>query len=230
MRYFLLGFVLFWVAVVGILGFRGSHSRKPPVEIFPDMDRQPKYRPQSHSEFFADNRTSRQPVPGTVVRAEATEVNGQKVFAHQDHPYNTGRVAGSTNYVDGIPIAVNEALMNRGQERYQIFCGPCHGAAGDGKGITSRFGMAVIANLHDPRIVRQSDGELFNVITHGRGLMGSYAGQVPVHDRWAIVAYVRALQRSRLGSEDDVPGDMRAKLPTLPLPRSDAQQSAQPKK
>ncbi|MBA4148525.1 MAG: cytochrome c [Verrucomicrobia bacterium] len=215
MRYFLLFWLLLCVTVVAIAGFRGSTSRKPPIEIFPDMDRQPKLRPQTTFDFFPDNRSSRAQVPGTIAYTKGTKLGEQEVYPFQDHPFNTGRQAGSTNYVETLPVAVTEQLMARGQERYAITCLPCHGASGDGKGITTKFGMTIVANLHDQRIVRQTDGELFDIITHGKGLMGSYGDKIDVNDRWAIVSYVRALQLARLGAPEDVPADLRAKLPGL---------------
>jgi mono/diheme cytochrome c family protein len=112
---------------------------------------------------------------------------------------------GTTNFVTVNPLKVDAALMARGQQRFQIYCSPCHGLTAEGNGITKKFGMATVANLHDPRIVQFTDGEIFNVITHGRNLMGPYASQIPTEDRWAIVAYVRALQLAWLGTADDLP-------------------------
>ena len=194
MRYFLLAFVIAVALVVGIAGSRGKLSRKPPIEIIPDMDRQPKIRPQTPSAFFADGRASRLPVEGTVARGSD----------FLEAPVNTGLVTGTTNFVANSPLKVTPDLMARGQNRYQIYCAPCHSPLGDGNGITKNFGMAVVANLHDPRIVAMPDGELFYVITHGRNLMGPYRSQIEIEDRWAIVAYVRALQLSALGSQEDL--------------------------
>ena len=103
--------------------------------------------------------------------------------------------------------------MERGEQRFNISCSPCHGRMGDGKGITTKFGMTVIADLHDSKtrkVVQQADGEIFNTITYGKNLMGAYGPNVTVMDRWAIIAYVRALERSRLGSLDDVPEGLRS--------------------
>jgi mono/diheme cytochrome c family protein len=111
-----------------------------------------------------------------------------------------------------MPVPLTEQLMARGQQRYAINCAPCHGAQGDGNGITKSFGMTVIGNLHDPRMVSMSDGELFWVVTHGRNLMGAYGAQVDIADRWAIIAYVRALQRTRLGASEDVVETQRARF------------------
>jgi mono/diheme cytochrome c family protein len=196
MRYFLLLFLIAIALAVGIAGSRGKPSRKPPIEVFSDMDRQPKIRPQTPSDFFADGKASRLPVQGTVARGSH----------FLDNPVNTGLVTGTTNFVVVNPLKVTEQLVARGQERYQIYCSPCHSPVGDGNGITKSFGMAVVANLHDPRIVGFPDGELFHVITHGRNLMGPYAAQIAVEDRWAVVAYVRALQLASLGRPEDLAG------------------------
>jgi len=194
MKYFLLAFFIAIVLVTGIAGSRGKLSRKPPIEIFPDMDRQPKIRPQTPSAFFADGRASRLPVQGTVARGSH----------FLESPTTTGLVTGTTNFVATNPLQVTTQLMARGQQRYQIYCAPCHSPLGDGNGITKSFGMNVLASLHDPRIVQMGDGELFHVITHGRNLMGPYASQIEVEDRWAVVAYLRALQLSALGAQEDL--------------------------
>lgn len=219
MRYFFLIWLLLCVAVVSIAGFRGQTSRKPPIELFPDMDRQPKLRPQTEFGFFPDRFSSRMPVSGTIPATKALKVGEQEVYSYEEHPFNTGRVAGTTNFVEVNPLPIDEKLLVRGQQRFQIYCSPCHGAQADGNGITKKVGaMAIVANLHDPRIVRQPDGEIFNTITYGKNLMGPYAGQVPVADRWAIIAYLRTLQRSRLGNLDDVPAGERKNLPNVPPP------------
>jgi len=205
MRYFLLIFVLLTLAVYFAAGKRGSISRKPPLEIFPDMDKQPKLRPQTGNETFANGLSSQLPVEGTVARGSTFE----------DSAINTGKVPGSTNWVATIPVPVTAQLLDRGQQRFTISCSPCHGQLGDGKGITTKFGMAVIADLHDTKtrkVVQQADGEIFNTITYGKNLMGPYGGLVTVEDRWAIIAYLRTLQRSRLASLEDVPADVRPNL------------------
>ena len=200
MRYFLVGFLLVVAMVIGLAGFRGDISRRPGIEVFPDMDRQPKVRPQTPSEFFADGRASRLPVEGTVARGSTYLVT----------PVTTGTEEGSTNFVAAIPLEVTAELMARGREKFQIFCAPCHSPVGDGNGITKSFGMGVVANLHDARIVQMPDGEIFHVITHGRNLMMPYASQITPEDRWAVVAYVRALQLARLGTAEDLPEAQRA--------------------
>jgi mono/diheme cytochrome c family protein len=212
MRYFLIGLLLLCLVVVSIAGFRGDKSRRPPIELFPDMDRQPKLRPQAHNSLFADQLSSRLPVEGTVPRSKPAVVENQEIYPFEDNPLNTGRVPGTTNFVETIPLPVTEQLLARGQQRYAINCAPCHGAAGDGKGITSKYQMIAMANFHDIRLVKMPDGEIFNTITYGKNLMGGYGPNVPIADRWAIVAYVRALERSRLASLDDVPEAQRSKL------------------
>ena len=213
MRYFLLGFFLTVVLVVGIAGRRGSHTRRTPFEIFPDMDRQPKLRPQTKNAFFKDGLSSQLPVAGTIARGAAFE----------ETVLTTGKLPsapGVTNWVDTNALPITAALMARGQERFTIYCAPCHGASGDGKGITSKFGMAVVGDLHDikqRKVPQQPDGEIFNTISYGKNLMQGYAPQIPIDDRWAIIAYVRALQRSHLATIEDVPTDQREIL-TRPMP------------
>lgn len=213
MRYFFALFALVVVAVVSIAGFRGGFSRRPPIEIFSDMDRQPKVRPQTRNDFFADQSGSRPPIEGTIARTTPLKVGAASVYAFEEHAVNTGLVPGTTNFVELNPLPITTELMARGQERYQISCLPCHGPQGDGKGITTKYGMVVIGNLHDPRIARMPDGELFNTISHGKNLMQGYAANIAIPDRWAIIAYVRALQLSHLASLEEVPAEHRAALP-----------------
>jgi len=210
MRYFLLAFGVVIISVMVVAGKRGDMSRRPPIEVFPDMDRQPKLRPQTANSFFKDGLSSQAPIAGTVARGSAW----------QDSPENTGKIPGTTNWIPAIPVPVTQQLMARGRERFNIYCSPCHGAQGDGKGIVPKFGLATIADLHDVtarKVPQQADGEIFNTLSYGKQLMQGYAANITIPDRWAIVAYVRALQRSRLGSLEDVPADHRAELQkTLP--------------
>ena len=218
MRYLLLAFVLLGVAIVSIAGFRGDKTRRPPIELFADMDRQPKLRPQAHNNLFSDQLSSRLPVEGTVARSKPMIVEGKEIYPFEDNPLNTGRVPGTTNFVETIPLPVTEQLLARGQQRYTINCSPCHGAGGDGKGITSKYNMIAMANFHDARLVKLPDGDIFNTITYGKNLMGAYGPNVTVADRWAIVAYIRTLERSRLASLDDVPSAERSRLASVPAP------------
>jgi mono/diheme cytochrome c family protein len=196
---------------VGIAGRQGRLSRRPPIEVFPDMDRQLKLRPQQPNNFFTNGLSSQLPPPGTVARSEPIQTVNGPVYAFEDAPVNTGRVTGTTNFVETNPLAVTGPLLRRGRERFNIYCASCHGALGDGNGITKKTGvMPTVANLQDKRIVEMADGEIFNTITHGKGLMGAHGPLVPVADRWAVVAYLRALQLSQLGSMDDLPPDQQA--------------------
>jgi mono/diheme cytochrome c family protein len=213
MRYFLAIFALCIVAVVGVLGFRGSHSRRPSLYIFPDMEWQLKLRPQKPDGFFPNGITSQLHPPGTIPRSEAIQTATGPVYPYEDAPVNTGRVTGTTNFVENNPLPITAALLERGRQRFSINCSPCHGALGDGNGITKKIGaMAVVANLHDKRMVEMADGEIFYVITNGRNLMGAYGANVVVADRWAIVAYLRALQLSELGTLEDLSEPLRANL------------------
>jgi len=212
MRYFLALFAVAVLVVISVAGFRGDRSRRPPIELIADMVRQQKVRPQQGSEFFADRWGSRLALEGTVARGAAVEVAGQWVRPFEDHPFNTGTRPGTTNFVELNPLPVTAELLERGRQRFQITCLPCHGTLGDAKGITTKYGMTVIGNLHDPRIVRLADGEIFNTISNGKNLMQGYGANVDARDRWAIVAYVRALQLSRLATVADLPAEQRAAL------------------
>ncbi len=213
MRYFLLIFLVAVLAVVGIAGRQGTHTRNTPIQIFADMKRQLKLRPQSPNGFFANGVSSQLAVPGTIPQAAAVVIGGREYFPHEDAPVFTGKLTGTTNFVENNPLQVTAQLMERGKERFTIYCTPCHGQQGDGTGITKKIGaMAVVANLHDKRIVEMTDGELFNTITYGKNLMGAYGPNVPAEDRWAIIAYLRAVQLSRLGTMDDVPQELRGAL------------------
>lgn len=184
------------VAAVWLAGC-GTTTRKPPLEIFPDMDRQPKYKPLAESSFFADGQASRPPVPGTVAATSLTD----------DESYKTGISAGM--YLGKNPRPLDAALLERGRERYNIYCAPCHDRAGDGKGIVSTRTSWLAVNLHEERVVQMTDGELFNVATYGRRTMPGYRFQISADDRWAIVAYLRALQRATQGTLADVPPELR---------------------
>ena len=216
MRY-VIGFILVFLAgmatVVGIAGFRGHLSRKPPIEIFPDLNRQLKLRPQQPNGFFANGLSSQLPPPGTIARRAPIWTITGFVYPYENAPVNTGRIAGTTNFIATNPLPVTAKLLQRGQERFDIYCAPCHGGLGDDNGITKKLGlMPAVANLQDKRIVEMTDGEIFNTVTHGKNLMGAYGPLVPVEDRWAIIAYLRALQLSQLGSVDDLPPAQRAAL------------------
>ena len=214
MRYFLYPILILAVVVaagVGMAGFQGRMSRKPPIEVFPDMDRQLKLRPAQPNEFFPNGLSSQLPPAGTVARGEPIQTTTGAVLPFEDAPVNTGRVTGTTNFIATNPLPVTGQMLQRGRERFDIYCSTCHGALGDGNGIIKMIGaMPTVANLQDKRIVEMTDGEIFNTITRGKSTMGAYGPIIPTGDRWAIIAYLRALQLSQLGSVADLPPDQQA--------------------
>jgi mono/diheme cytochrome c family protein len=213
MRHFLLILLTGVAVVAGIAGLRGHLSRKPPIEIIPDLNRQFKLRPEQPNAFFANGLSSQLPPPGTVARSQPVQTVSGPVYPYEDSPVNTGCLTGTTNFVSTNPLPVTPPLLRQGQEQFEIYCTPCHGSLGDGNGITKKLGvMPAVANLHDQRIVEMADGEIFNTITHGKGLMAAYGPTVSVRDRWAVIAYLRALQLSWLGSTNDLPPAERADL------------------
>jgi len=200
MKYFYMVFVLCIVAVVSILGFRGDTFQKPPLRIFPDMDFQSKYKPQSESAFFADGRTDRLPVQGTVARGH---------WGEDDHLW-TGKVGGE--YAVGFPMDVDLEFVEKGREKFTIYCTPCHGGLGDGNGVTKARGIAIAPSYHSDRIRTMPEGQIFETITNGYGQMRSYADKLTPEERWAVIAWVRVLQRSQQGSVEDVPQEHRKDL------------------
>jgi mono/diheme cytochrome c family protein len=177
------------------------------------MNRQLKLRPMEANSFFTNGVSSQLPPPGTIAQSEPIQAIAGPVYSFEDSPVNTGRVTGTTNFVETNPLPVNAALLQRGHERFDIYCAPCHGRTGDSNGITKKLGlMPAVANLHDQRIVVMTDGEIFNTITRGKGTMAAYGPLMPAEDRWAAVAYLRALQLSWLGSTNDLPVGLQAVL------------------
>lgn len=161
-----------------------------------DMHDTPRYEPYEASTFFADGRASRTPPTGTVARGQ---------LRADDHLY-TGKVNGEL--ADAFPFAVSHADMQRGQQRYNVFCAPCHGQLGDGNGMVVQRGLRQAATYHQDRLREERIGYFFDVVTNGFGAMQGYAEQVPVRDRWLIAAYIRALQFSQQAPLDVVrPGD-----------------------
>ena len=165
---------------------RGCTSSRPPIHLNPSMDNQPKVRPQAASTFFYDGASMREPVPGTVA------IGGLR----EDGAFFTGKGADG-QFVKTIPGTVDEARLERGRERYEIYCQPCHDARGDGRGILFQRGNVPTATFHQDKVLQYTDGQMFDVITNGFGLMAGYRWPIPPADRWAIVAYVRELQRER---------------------------------
>jgi mono/diheme cytochrome c family protein len=190
---------------------RGCTSSRPPIHLNPSMDNQPKVRSQSASMFFFDGASMRQPIPGTVAIGELKE----------DAAFFTGKSADG-QFVGTIPVAVDDAMVERGRQRYTIYCQPCHDARGDGKGILFQRGNVPTATFHQEKILKYTDGQIFDVITNGQGLMASYRWPVPPADRWAIVAYVRGLQR------DWQARNASAAAPTTPPAPASAAAAAKP--
>ncbi len=215
MRIFLALYLFAVVAAVSILGFRGSHSTKPPLEVFPDMDRQARYKPQAENEFFADGRNDR-PVSAKTV-ARGNYFNQAEVFSAAfddqklgDTVLNQGKDADG-NLVQTLPLEVSHALMAEGKAKYDIFCAACHGAAGDGNGVTKPYGV-LAANYHTDILRDVEDGHIFDVITNGKGLMLPFNDRISPEERWAIVLYVRALQRSQNAAAKDLSAAQRTEL------------------
>ncbi|MCX7016444.1 MAG: cytochrome c [Candidatus Sumerlaeota bacterium] len=203
----------FFLAAVALAPFvliaRARVTTSPRTRIHPilDMDHQAKYLEQQTNPFFRDGRAARPPVPGTVARGQ--------VYA-DDHLYR-GRVGGE--WATTFPFPIDEPKMARGQQRFTIYCAPCHGLAGYGDGIIAARadqlqepGWVPPASYHTDLVRQRPVGHIFNTITNGVRTMPAYGPQIPAEDRWAIVAYVRALQRSQNATAKDVPPEM---LPAL---------------
>lgn len=181
-------FLLLAAAVVLLAGCRQPRQA---------MYDQEKYEPYETSTLFADGASARPFPQGTVARGALAE----------DRPYHTGTLPDGS-FVAEIPVAVDRALLARGRERFDVFCSPCHGRLGEGNGMVAQRGYKRPPSYHVARLRTMPDGYFFDVITRGFGQMPSYATQVPVDDRWAIVAYVRALQLSQNARLADLPAEL----------------------
>ncbi len=190
-----------------LAGCRGGVSEKPPIHLNQNMDAQERFEAQEANPFFADGRAMRQPVFGTVARGMLKE----------DTRYFRGQEADSS-YVQDIPVPITREFVLRGRDRYNIYCAVCHDLAGSGQGIimTGNYGYTPAPSYHDPIVAARmaDDGYVFDVITNGSAskLMPGYAQQIPVVDRWAITAYIRALQRSQNATAEDVPASVLADI------------------
>jgi len=202
---------VFLVAVAAILSavmllfggcVRGMPSKKPPIHIIADMDDQPKFKPQSENDFFPDSASMRLLVPGTVAQG----------WLREDMIFHQGVDPQTEDFVTRSPVEITLTGLQRGRERFNIYCSVCHSRLGDGKGIMLERGYPPPTSYHDDRIRSYPDGYIFDVITNGIRNMPGYGQQIPVEDRWKIVSYVRALQRSEHASLDDVPIEMRDQL------------------
>jgi len=168
-----------------------------------DMQVQPRVNPLAKSDFFPDQRSARPPVEGTVARGQL----------HEDAYFYTGKIGNSPG--DYLPFPVTREVLDRGRERYNIFCAPCHSRVGDGKGFVPSRGFArTPPSFHIPRLQKAPAGYFYDVITEGFGTMPDYASQIPARDRWNIVAYVRALQLSQNATMADVPAGQ--SVPSVP--------------
>ncbi len=165
-----------------------------------DMQDQPKYIPLRPSDFFTDGRSARPVIAGTVARGEL----------HEDQALYTGKVDGKS--VVDFPVPISRDLLLRGQERFNVFCSPCHDRLGNGLGMVVRRGFRRPPSYHTDRLRQLPVGDIFDVITNGFGAMPDYAAQIPPRDRWAIIAYVRVLQYSQDANLADVPPEARGKL------------------
>jgi hypothetical protein len=167
-----------------------------------DMHNQPKYIPLRSSSFFADGRSARMPVPGTVARGELKA----------DTYFYTGKVNGQDGTL--FPFPVTREVLLRGRERYNIYCTPCHSRVGDGNGMIVQRGYRRAASFHDPKLVAAPVGHFFDVMTNGWGAMPDYSAQIDAQDRWAIAAYIRALQLSQNATLAEVPANEQSKIMT----------------
>jgi len=167
-----------------------------------DMHDQPRYKPLAQSDFFADLRSARPPVEGTVARGQL----------HEDTYLYTGKIGNSPG--DYMPFPVTADLLARGRERFNIYCSPCHSRLGDGNGMIVQRGFRTPPSYHTERLRKAPLGYFFDVMTNGFGAMPEYASQIPPADRWAIVSYIRALQLSQAATMSDVPAGQ--KVPSEP--------------
>jgi mono/diheme cytochrome c family protein len=218
-------------ALIGAPGCQGDREDKPPRQFFPDLDDQPKWKPQEKSGFFADGRTMRKPVAGTVPfgRVEFVADPLQAPWAghfmeerddllKEDKAVYLGLNDDGKTYVEKIPVAVTPALLKRGQNRFNIYCSVCHGYMGDGQGTVGVQFTVHAANFHDKKYIvfdpntpdpLTRDGYVFHVAREGVRSMPGYAHALTERDTWAVVAYVRALQASQEGTLQDVPESQR---------------------
>jgi mono/diheme cytochrome c family protein len=171
-----------------------------------DMHNGPRFKPLQESDFYGDKRSSRPIIEGTVARG----------LLKDDDVFHTGMQGGAP--VEKIPMAITHEVLERGRERFDIYCSPCHGVTGAGNGTIVQRGYKQPATYHDARLRGERAGYFFDVITRGFGQMPDYSAQVAAQDRWAIVAYIRALQLSQHATASDVPAADRSRLDGGPAP------------
>ena len=176
-------------------------STDPPIHLNPNMDDQPKYEAMEESQFFLDKSAMRVPVEGTVARGRLNE----------NTVYYYGK-SNSGELIKKMPVKLSRQVLERGQKRYDIYCSPCHGLTGTGQGIVIKKGYLPPPSFHIDRLRDIEDGYIFDVISNGIRNMPSYRHQIQVADRWAIVSYIRALQRSQNATLNDIPEDIKNTL------------------
>ncbi len=214
MKYVIAIFALLVLSVLSIAGFRGGRSEKPPIMVFPDMDFQAKYEAQGASPFFQDGRSDRPVIPGTVPFITEEQEHFQHLAPKdrffEDTYLATGKIG--NDYGQGFPIELNQQDLLRGQTLFNINCAVCHGAVGDGNGVTKQYGMIAVADLLQERIVDMPEGKIFETITYGFNTMGPYGHKIREEDRWRVIAYLRALQFAAKAPADAVPAERRKSL------------------
>lgn len=180
---------------LALIACRGNRSERPPIHPNMNMDQQPRFEAQEQNTFFDDNRSMRPPVEGTIARGDLRE----------DLVYYQG-INPDSSFVEENPVEITKSFLYRGKDRYEIYCTPCHGVLGDGQGIimTGRYGFVPAPTFHQDRLRNIEDGYLYSTIANGIRNMPAYAHQIDVKDRWAIVAYLRTLQRSQNVSENQL--------------------------
>lgn len=183
------------VTALALSSCRGQLSEEPAVHPNMNMDQQKRFELQEENDFFDDKRSLRQPVKGTVSRGNLKKDKAYYLGMNKD-----------SSFIDHIPVDVTKSFMRRGKDRYEVFCAPCHGNAGYGKGIIMEgdYSYVPAPSYHQKRLRDAKDGYMYDVIANGIRNMPSYGHQIPVKDRWAIVAYMRALQRSQHVPEEEV--------------------------
>ncbi len=206
MKYFFLSLIALVVLVIGVFGFRGDKFSQAPIQVFPDMDDQDKIKAQTGSIFFADGMGSRRPVLGTVPKNADSGIMPLEFGAGRSGYYFDGKQDGA--FGNGMPKELaleNESdsigLLARGKDMFNVHCAICHGESGNGKGVVAAYfakadPIIMVPTLLTALPATHPDGMIYDIITNGKGGMGAYKHNIPVRDRWAIVAYLRALQAS----------------------------------
>lgn len=181
--------------LIGLTACRGQRSKVPPIHPNMNMDQQKRVEAQEENRFFSDNRAMRQPVDGTIARGELQQDKAMFQGINED-----------SSFVSENPLELTKKLLRRGQDRFNVYCSPCHGIVGDGQGIlvTGQYGLVPPPSYHIDRLRNVNDGYLYSVIANGIRTMQPYAHQIPVKDRWAIVGYIRALQKSQNVPESEI--------------------------